>query len=101
MIFSDRDPIEKIDHQAQYILLDHMIKDPLSVDLNEKFSLIDHLDEDQDVQRRRSSSSHLDPQQQPKAVLHSLETLIRNAQASHKNIPRNMDTLGCCPFSLW
>ena len=50
MIFSDRDPIEKIDRQSQYIL-DHMIEDPLFVDPNDKISIVDHLGEDQVIKK--------------------------------------------------
>ena len=66
VIFSDRDPVEKIDRQSQYILLDHMIEDPLFIDPNDKISIVDHLGEDQMIKGRRSSSSHLDLQKIPK-----------------------------------
>ena len=101
VIFSDRDPLEKIDRQSQYILLDHMIKDHVSIDLNDRISLIDHLDEDQNAKEKKIIIFTSGSTKHPKAVLHSLETLIQNAEASHKNIAFEHGHTWLLSLSLW
>ena len=101
VIFSDRDPLEKIDRQSQYILLDHMIEDHLSVDLNDEILLIDHLDEDRNLKEQKIILFTSGSTKNPKAVLHSLETLIQNAEASYKNITFEHGHTWLLSLSLW
>ena len=101
VIFSDRDPKEKTDRQSQYILLDHMIEDPLSINPNDKISIVDRLGEDQSDQEKKIILFTSGSTKKPKAVLHSLATLIQNAEASHKNIPFEHGHTWLLSLSLW
>ena len=101
VIFSDRDPLEKIDRQSQYVLLDHMIEDLSSLDPHRKISLVDHFSDVQDDQEKKIILFTSGSTKDPKAVLHSLDTLIQNAKASHKNIVFEYGHTWLLSLSLW
>ena len=54
VIFSDRDPQDKIVHQSKYIELDLLIQDPIHIDLHMEISSHDHLEEKaKDLQQKK------------------------------------------------